>query len=282
MTLSTYGLCHGERGAVRIDPETLDATVEVRSVDLIPVPQHVTRRRVPWKSIDHLLCRPLGRRMFGDIEMNDTATIVTKYDEDEQNSESCSGQSEEVDRHQVLHMIIEKAPPRLRRWLAMANHVLGDGGLGDGYAKLHQLAMHTGCSPGDVGSAHVPDQLAYFGSDAWSSGPTPPALPCPVTSEPGAVPPDDRLRFHDHEDPIPVSPDSTQQHPETTVQIREPRPFHRATEDGELLPKREILECQLVTSLDGREETANKTTKSCRMLLRCGGRIKCHHPRMNE
>ena len=44
-------------------------------------------------------------------------------------------------------MIIEKAPPVLRRWLAMANHVLGDGGLGYGYAKLRQLAVHAGSAP---------------------------------------------------------------------------------------------------------------------------------------
>ena len=56
-------------------------------------------------------------------------------------------QREEVNGHQVLHMIIEKAPPRLGRRLAMANHVLGDGGLGDCYAKLRQLAVHAGSAP---------------------------------------------------------------------------------------------------------------------------------------
>ena len=34
--------------------------------------------------------------------------------------------------HQILHMAIEKAPRGLGRWLATANHVLGDGGLGNG------------------------------------------------------------------------------------------------------------------------------------------------------
>ena len=53
--------------------------------------------------------------MFGDIEMNDTATVVAKDDEDEQNSEGCGRQSEKVERHQVLCMIIKKAPPSRRR-----------------------------------------------------------------------------------------------------------------------------------------------------------------------
>ena len=103
-----------------LDPETVDASVEVRSVGLVSIPYQVPRRRVPWKSIDHLLRRPLSRRMFGDIEMNDTATVVAKDDEDEQNSEGCGRQSEKVERHQVVCMIIKKAPPSMGRWCAMA------------------------------------------------------------------------------------------------------------------------------------------------------------------
>ena len=43
--------------------------------------------------------------MFGDIEMNDTATVVAK---------------------DVVCMIIEKAPPSMGRWGTMANHILGE------------------------------------------------------------------------------------------------------------------------------------------------------------
>ncbi len=47
------------------------------------------------------------------------------------------------------------------------------------------------------------------------------------------------LGFHDDEDPLPISSDSAPKHPETAVDIREPRTFHRTIEDGELLPKSE-------------------------------------------
>ena len=250
-----------------LDPETVDASIEVRSVGLVSIPYQVPRRRVPWKSIDHLLRRPLGRRMFGDIEMNDTATVVAKDDEDEQNSEGCSRQSEKVERHQVVCMIIEKAPPSMGRWHAMANPILGDGGLGNGDAQLCQLAMHAGSSPERVGPAHVPYQLTYFGSDAWSSKPTPSALPSPISSEPTTVPADDRLRFHDDEDALPVSPDSAQQHPKPAVDIREPRPFHGTAEHGELLPKSDILKSQLATSLEGRDESWNQRRNHAGMVL---------------
>ena len=96
-------------------PETVDASIEVRSVGLVSVPYQVPRRRVPWKSIDHLLRRPLGRRMFGDIEMNDTATVVAKDDEDEQNSEGCGRQSEKVERHQVVCMGLSRKEMPLRQ-----------------------------------------------------------------------------------------------------------------------------------------------------------------------
>ena len=121
-------------------------------------------------------------------------------------------------------------------------------------------------SPERVGPAHVPYQLTYFGSNAWSSGPTPSALPSPISSEPTTVPADDRLRFHDDEDALPVSPDSAQQHPKPAVDLREPRPFHRTAEDGELLPKSDILESQLATSLEGRDESGNQRRNHAGMV----------------
>ena len=139
-------------------------------------------------------------------------------------------------------------------------------GLGNGDAQLRQLAMHAGSSPERVGPAYVPYQLTYFESDAWSSRPTPSALPSPISSEPGTVPANDRLRFHDDEDTLPVSPDSVQQHPKLAVDIREPWPFHRTVEDGEPLPKSDILESQLATSLEGRDESANKRQNHAGMV----------------
>jgi len=48
--------------------------------------------------------------------------------------------------------------------------------------------------------------------------------------------------FNNHEDLHPVGPEPAQEHPKATVQIRQARPFDRALEHGELLPKSEILE----------------------------------------
>ena len=100
------------------------------------------------------------------------------------------------------------------------------------------------CGPGllDVHLSPGPEISSRIsGATAWSSRLTPSALPSPVSSEPTTVPAGDRLRFHDDEDTLPVSPDSTQQHPKHAIDIREPQLFHRTAEDGELLPKSDIL-----------------------------------------
>ncbi len=107
--------------------------------------------------------------MIGHVEMNDTTTVVAEHHKDEQNAKRCGWHGEEVDGDQVAQVVVEKAPPGLGRWFSMAHHVLGDRGLGNGYAKLHQLAMHSGGTPKRIGSAHAPDQLANFGSDTRST-----------------------------------------------------------------------------------------------------------------
>ncbi len=63
------------------------------------------------------------------------------------------------------------------------------------------------------------------------------------------------------------SPDSAQQHPKPAVDLREPRPFHGPAEDGKLLPKSDILESQLATSLEGRDESGNQRRNHAGMVL---------------
>ena len=80
------------------------------------------------ESIDHLLRRPLGGRMLGDIEMNDTATLVAKDDEDEQNSRvTGDGQSECHSKGRWSPSLLHST----RRCLSRSAR--------DGYGTSHQL-----------------------------------------------------------------------------------------------------------------------------------------------
>ena len=59
-------------------PETVDASVEVRSRrSAISVPYQVPRRCIAMEKHRHhlLIAVHSADRMFGDIEMNDTATV---------------------------------------------------------------------------------------------------------------------------------------------------------------------------------------------------------------
>ncbi len=199
--------------------------------------------------------------------MDHTSPIVTKDDEDKQNSEGCGWESEEVDGHQVLDMIVEKAPPGLGRWFATANHVLGNSGLGNGDAELRELAVNARRSPERIGSnipgsARVlPERRLVDRADVSGSSKS-------IASEPRAVPPDNGLRLHDDEDVVPVRLDSSQKNPEAAVDIREARPFHRALEDDELLPECEILEGQRAARFERRNEGAKERGNHARMLTR--------------
>ncbi len=55
-------------------------------------------------------------------------------------------------------------------------------------------------------------------------------------------------------------------YPKPAVDVREPQPFHRTAEDGELLPKSDIVESQLATSLEGGDESANKRRNQAGMV----------------
>ena len=85
-----------------VDAESFDAPDEVRTIDAIAVPQQIVRRGFPWKGVDDLLRRPLSTRVVGDVEVNDTAAIVTKDDEDEQNPERGSRQGERDSQGQAI------------------------------------------------------------------------------------------------------------------------------------------------------------------------------------
>ena len=165
---STYGFCHGLRGAVTTSSTPIAVTVERERLPVcaVPVADQVPRRRAPRECLSDLLCDPRHRRVRRDTEMHDLAALVVEHDEPEQEVERGRGDHEEIDRRQAIGVICKECPPRLRwrRWVT--DHVFRDGGLGDGKAKLQKLAhgsevRPTVCSPAtsvgpDSGSPSTP------------------------------------------------------------------------------------------------------------------------------
>src|SRR5688572_20337405 len=67
------------------DIHDLDLLAELVAVDAIAIPEQVFRCSIERKCFEHLLRRPFGGRMRGDVEMNNTPAIMSENDKDEQN-----------------------------------------------------------------------------------------------------------------------------------------------------------------------------------------------------
>ena len=119
-----------------LDVKGVDATREVLTVDAVAVTDQIPGDRVPWKRFDELSAGPFSRRVFGDVEVNDTAPLMTEHEKHEQDAEPNSWHREEVDGDQALEVIVEERPPTWARWLPVADHVLGNGRLGQIDAEL--------------------------------------------------------------------------------------------------------------------------------------------------
>ena len=81
---------------------------------------------------------------------------------------------------------------------------------------------------------------------------------------------------------MPVSPDSTQQHPETTVQIGESWPFCRPMEDGELLSQSEILEGKRTARFESGDEPAKERRYHAAIVTLACGEDQKGRARMNK
>ena len=100
-----------------LDAHALDSLPELVAIDPIAVVQQIARRCVLRKGLDHLLARPERRGISGHVEMHDTPTLLRKDHEYVQDPETDRGDGEEIQRHQVPSVIVQKDPPALRRRL---------------------------------------------------------------------------------------------------------------------------------------------------------------------
>lgn len=106
------------------------------AVDRIPVPNQISPRLFKSTGLQELPPRPGSRRIRGDVEVQDPATIVTRDDEHEQHLERRRRHGKEVERDKLFRMIVEERTPALRRWPTTLDHVLRDRGLRNLDAKL--------------------------------------------------------------------------------------------------------------------------------------------------
>ena len=96
-----------------LQAQSLGAALELQAVDAITVTEQVLRGRGKGEGFPELLGRPTGRRALDDIEVEDSATIMGKDNENVEHLEGEGGNGEEVDRNHAAEVIAEECFPVL-------------------------------------------------------------------------------------------------------------------------------------------------------------------------
>ncbi len=99
------------------DAHILDALLKLLTVDRDAIPKEIPWRLIPWEGLDDLLCRPLRRWVFGDVEVDDAPALMSQQDEHEEHPALDGRHGEKTQATRSLTWLLKKA-----------FHV-GDGGL---------------------------------------------------------------------------------------------------------------------------------------------------------
>ena len=82
--------------------------MEIRSVNAVTVTQQKTGGLIEGKRLDDLLGGPLGRGMFGGVEVDHHTWLMTQDHEAVEDAKGERRDDEEVNRHDVPETIIQK------------------------------------------------------------------------------------------------------------------------------------------------------------------------------
>jgi hypothetical protein len=226
------------------------------TVDVVAVAEEIGGHGVVWESLDDLLSRPGGSGMFGDIEMQDAATVVAKHDQDEEHPQASSGNGEEVERDEIADMVGEERSPGLRRLYAALLEQPRDGALGNVDPQLEKFAVDSRRAPQGIGRGDPCDQGTDFGVDGRPPPGGPGREPGPVLTEAAPLPAQHGVGGNDQKRLPPSGPDAGQGGPEEPISCAELRPAHRSLVHGELLTQGEVLQSDLtVTTAEDRQES---------------------------
>jgi hypothetical protein len=93
-----------------LDTHAMKPLLKRPTVDRVTISKQIFRRAVPWKSFNDLLGCPLRGRILSDVEVQNLPSRMCKHDQDEKQLESDRRYDEEVDRHQVIDLILSGTP----------------------------------------------------------------------------------------------------------------------------------------------------------------------------
>jgi hypothetical protein len=74
--------------------------------------------------------------MRRQVEVNDVTSLIGQDDEDKQQAKGDCRHDQEINRHQLLDVVLKKSAPGLRGWLSLTNNILGYCCLRDLYSQF--------------------------------------------------------------------------------------------------------------------------------------------------
>ena len=99
---------------------------EVIAKDRIAVAQEVARELGKGKCLAQLLSGPICGRVGGHIKVQDATPVMGQNQKYVKDLEADGGHGEEVDRDQLLGMVLQEGAPSLRRRFAAAHHIFAE------------------------------------------------------------------------------------------------------------------------------------------------------------
>jgi hypothetical protein len=210
-----------ERSADTIYPQGSNRCGDFQSILGITIKDDEPRSRSKWKCFSQLLDDPQACRMLGDIEVQDTPTIVTDDEKAIEHAEGDRRNGEEVHRGNRFPVITEKGKPALG-WLRISRcpfHPTRDRSLRDIKTEHEKLAMDAWRSPRWVLNDHRENQFLNL-LRRLSSPDGPPDLgdQLPVQAESAPVPTHHRFGRDRNEGLLPSGPESADGDPEELVE----------------------------------------------------------------
>jgi hypothetical protein len=138
---------------------------------LISVKDQVLVRRLERKRFAQLLHDPQTGRVAGDVEVQDTPTVMSNDKEAVENTEGDGVNREEIHSGNDFAVVLEKRLPSISSvWISWSPlHPAGDGSFRDIEAKHLQFAVNAGSAPSRVFDHHLEDEFAQFLADPSSS-----------------------------------------------------------------------------------------------------------------
>ena len=165
------------------------------------------------------------------------------------------GDDEEVHRHDVTQVVLQKRAPVLRWLPGPRRPIPPNSGVAHFDPELMEFGLDARRAPGRVRAPHMDDQTPDRGVNAWATF-SPSALPAPVGPKSSAVPADDGGRLDEDQSPAPTPrPDAPKPYPEDSIAVLQAHRPLLSLKDQQLLSEGHVLKRQVPLTPERRYES---------------------------